>query len=235
MRNNATKGHGRGSHVVPDHCGAGNDVREGCPVNGPVPERGPTGARLGAPVRTSAQAPVRTSTQTPVRTSVGVPAAVPTLRRLPVPDAGPGPDRTAPPGSRTAARTGPPSGPEPEPPGPEPEPPGPEHRRWVSGFVLAAFEVTAGVRPSGQLVRWCTDDVRSTLRRQLALETSGGQVPDRRPGFPGARVLSVRSSAPDDGHVESAVTVAIGTRVRAVALRTEPLGGRWRVTALEIG
>ncbi|MEJ2579656.1 MAG: Rv3235 family protein [Kineosporiaceae bacterium] len=172
-----------------------------------------------------------------MRTSVGVPAAVPTLRRLPVPDAGPGPDRTAPPGSRTAARTGPPSGPEPEPepPGPEPEPPGPEHRRWVSGFVLAAFEVTAGVRPSGQLVRWCTDDVRSTLRRQLALETSGGQVPDRRPGFPGARVLSVRSSAPDDGHVESAVTVAIGTRVRAVALRTEPLGGRWRVTALEIG
>jgi hypothetical protein len=48
-------------------------------------------------------------------------------------------------------------------------------------------------------------------------------------------VRSMRLCRPADGVVEASAVVVDRGRVRAVALRLEEFGGRWRVCALEIG
>jgi hypothetical protein len=108
----------------------------------------------------------------------------------------------------------------------------PEPGQWAAQFVQAAVEVTSGMRPSSQLLRWTSDEVRGTLTRraELARQTvlQGRRL--RRSVVRSTRVCLLR-----DGVAEACVMVTDGTRVRAVALRLEGLDGRWRVTALQIG
>ena len=71
--------------------------------------------------------------------------------------------------------------------------------------------------------------MQAALRRRHALA--------RRRGLPPARagVRSVHVAHPVRGVAEVAAVVVDGTRHRAVAFRMEGAGGRWRVTALELG
>jgi hypothetical protein len=59
------------------------------------------------------------------------------------------------------------------------------------------------------------------------------------PGHPAAGqravVRSVRICQPADRVVEGAAVVVARGRVQAVAFRLEGAGGRWRMTALELG
>jgi hypothetical protein len=108
----------------------------------------------------------------------------------------------------------------------------PEPGLWAAQFVQAAVEVTMGLRPSSQLVRWVGDDVRGLLTRRAGL--TGGQM-SRGRACRREVVRSTRVSTPRDGVAEAAVILSDGTRARAVALRMEGLDGRWRVTALHLG
>lgn len=107
----------------------------------------------------------------------------------------------------------------------------PEPSAWVETFVRVACEIGAGARPAGQLQRWTTPEVFAALARRHDLATRLPRRPTRAP----AVVRAVRLCALGDGvHEASAVVVDRG-RVRAVAVRLHPCGGRWRVSALEIG
>lgn len=113
-------------------------------------------------------------------------------------------------------------------PTPPPRPGLPEPRAWTAQFVQVALEVAAGFRPPGQVVRWTSTEVFELLGRRHRLARPTGA---RRP----LRVRAVLADSPRAGVVESTAVVDDGRRARAVAVRLEVRGGRWRVTALETG
>jgi hypothetical protein len=108
---------------------------------------------------------------------------------------------------------------------------------WAGRLVQAVIEVTSGVRPVSQLVRWTTAQVYEELGARIALPTSyarGGHrdlVTTRYAEV----VRSVRVSEPGDGVAEVCAIVQQGPRCRAIALRLEGIDGRWQCTALQIG
>lgn len=108
----------------------------------------------------------------------------------------------------------------------------PEPQAWVETFVRVACEVGAGRRPPAQLQRWTTGDVFATLARRHALAARAPQQANRGTA---TVVRSVRCCAVEEWVREASAVVVDRGRVRAVALRLEAVGGRWRVTALEIG
>jgi hypothetical protein len=110
----------------------------------------------------------------------------------------------------------------------------PEPKPWAGRLVQAIVEVTSGVRPVSQLVRWTTTDVYATMQRRIAhtellsqRTASGRRV--------GAIVRSVHVDAPIDGVAEVSAVVQHGARSRAIALRLEGFDGRWQCTALQVG
>jgi Family of unknown function (DUF6459) len=106
----------------------------------------------------------------------------------------------------------------------------PEPQPWAGRLVQAIVEITAGVRPIAQLVRWTTSDVyESVCRRTAHLAT----VRDRR--RTGAIVRSVHVDEPGEGVAEVCAVVQQGNRCRAIALRLEGVDGRWQCTALQVG
>ncbi|MFN8077221.1 MAG: Rv3235 family protein [Kineosporiaceae bacterium] len=106
----------------------------------------------------------------------------------------------------------------------------PEPRAWIETFVRVACEVGAGHRPPSQLQRWTTPEVLATLVRRHALATRM-----RVPRSAAALVRAVHVCEVDERVREASSVVLDRGRMRAVALRLEAAGGRWRVTALEIG
>lgn len=110
----------------------------------------------------------------------------------------------------------------------------PEPRPWAGRLVQAIVEVTSGVRPVSQLVRWTTTDVYATLQRRIARsELLSQQSPGGR--RVGAIVRSIHVNEPADGVAEVCAVVQHGARCRAIALRLEGFDGRWQCTALQVG
>jgi hypothetical protein len=109
----------------------------------------------------------------------------------------------------------------------------PEPKAWAGRLVQAIIEVTAGVRPLAQLVRWTTTDVYDAVQCRVhdALHNPR-PVPARRPA---EVVRSVHLSEPADGVAEVCAIVQQGPRCRAIALRLEGVDGRWQCTALQLG
>ncbi len=105
----------------------------------------------------------------------------------------------------------------------------PEPQDWALRFARVALEVATGLRPPAQLVRWTTPAVLAALTRRHALAQRGGGRPPR------ATVRSVRVCEPATGVAEVAAVVADGPRVRALAVRMEGEGDRWRVVAFDLG
>ncbi len=110
----------------------------------------------------------------------------------------------------------------------------PEPKVWAGRLVQAMVEVTSGVRPVTQLVRWTTTDVYAGLQRRIARTELLSQRPatGRRVG---AIVRSIHVDEPADGVAEVCAVVQHGARCRAIALRLEGFDGRWQCTALQVG
>lgn len=96
----------------------------------------------------------------------------------------------------------------------------------AAAAVRLLLEVLSGERPARHVARWVAPGVLRGLE-------SGG---DQRPAY-GRRPLlrSLRVTEPADAVAEVSAVVALGERMRAVALRLEGLDGRWTVTALHVG
>ncbi|MGW8568601.1 Rv3235 family protein [Isoptericola sp. NPDC055881] len=110
----------------------------------------------------------------------------------------------------------------------------PDPTAQCCAVVRAAVEVLRGERPSAQLARWVTPQVRDQLaeRARIALAhdpRSGGE--HHRP----VQVRRVRLVRLGDDVAEATVVLDDDGRVRAAAVRLEARRGAWRVAVLEVG
>ena len=83
--------------------------------------------------------------------------------------------------------------------------------QWPGRLAHVLVETLAGARPERQVTRWTTEQARRRIRQLGPLLAAGYQP----------RVHRIIASAPAADVVEMAVIVAVGPRVRAVALRLE--------------
>lgn len=97
----------------------------------------------------------------------------------------------------------------------------------AAAAVRLLLEVVTGERPVRQVAGWVSPRVLAGLeRRSPGQRTALGRRPMLR---------SLRVTEPAEAVAEVSAVVALGERVRAVALRLEGLDGRWTVTALHVG
>lgn len=102
--------------------------------------------------------------------------------------------------------------------------------RPVAGRLAQAIaEVLAGGRAPGQLAEHTTYDVLCQLER------SAGRLANRAGPTLAPRVTSLHVSEPAARVAEACLVIDTGRRRRAVALRLEAPGQRWRCVALQIG
>lgn len=111
-------------------------------------------------------------------------------------------------------------------------PPPVEVERWAGALAVATTEVLVGSRPPQQLSRWYAQEVYAAIVRRAGLAVRLHGRPARRVH---AHLVALRSCTTPSGSHEVSAAVHDGTRVRAVALRVAPFGGRWRVDALVVG
>lgn len=98
----------------------------------------------------------------------------------------------------------------------------PDIHRWTMSFAINALEIFVGRRQPAQLAPRC----HHVIYRYLLTQTSS----QREVG----RIMSIHQDQPLDGICESTVVIAYRERVRALAIRTEGIDGRWLCTALRM-
>ena len=96
----------------------------------------------------------------------------------------------------------------------------PEPVVWIEKFSQGAFEVMAGRRNGAQFARWTNRAVYFYLQHRNGLFNVA------------PKIYHVHICEPADGIAEATVTVRLGDRLRAAALRFEGLDGRWICTSL---
>lgn len=106
-------------------------------------------------------------------------------------------------------------------------------RRTAASIVRAVMEVLAGRRALQQLMPVTTDEVYADLGCRLGVLRTMRTRRGVALGSP-ARLRSLRVVEPADGVAEVTAVVCRGERHRAVAMRLEGAGGRWRCTALDL-
>jgi len=104
----------------------------------------------------------------------------------------------------------------------------------ATNLARCVFEILAGARDIEQIARWVSDDVYRHLLKRVVLAArarSARGESARRPSF---SVGTVRVTEPGEGIVEAVVIIHGRARSRAVALRLEAFGARWRATAVHV-
>ena len=96
----------------------------------------------------------------------------------------------------------------------------PEPNIWIEKFTQGAFEVMAGRRNGAQFARWTNRAVYFYLQHRNGLFNVA------------PKIHQVHICEPADGIAEATVTVRLGDRLKAAALRFEGLDGRWICTSL---
>ena len=96
----------------------------------------------------------------------------------------------------------------------------PEPNIWIEKFTQGAFEVMAGRRNGAQFARWTNRAVYFYLQHRNGLFNVA------------PKIHHVHICEPADGIAEATVTVRLGDRLKAAALRFEGLDGRWICTSL---
>ena len=110
---------------------------------------------------------------------------------------------------------------------PDPEP-------MAINLARCSIEAMAGVREPEQLARWVDDAVYRRMLHRIVLATRARALTHKPSDRPVLSIGSVRLYEPRAGIVEATVIVHTRTRVRAVAVRMEAVGTRWRASVLGI-
>lgn len=105
---------------------------------------------------------------------------------------------------------------------------------FVGNMVRGVLEVVAGVRDPEQLARWMSEEVYRSLLARTSLAVRARSARRVQVYRVMHEIRSVRLFSPRDGAIEATVVVSGRMRTRAVALRLETIGRRWRVTALHL-
>lgn len=106
----------------------------------------------------------------------------------------------------------------------------PDPEAWARRLITAMLEAMDGLRPSDQLGRWVTPDLRERIGRRGLVARQRQQ----RPGGP-LQIRAIRVCEPVDGVAEVAAVIRYRSRIRAIALRMSGVDGRWLITAVELG
>lgn len=102
---------------------------------------------------------------------------------------------------------------------------------WARRLLIGLAESAAGKRPLQQLAGLLTPSIAQGLQADLLRAEAGGQ----RHWLNLATVRSARAMQPKPGIAEVSVTLAVGRRVRAAALRVERRHDQWRCTRIVLG
>lgn len=107
--------------------------------------------------------------------------------------------------------------------------------------IGAAFvEAELGLRPFMQLSSWIEMELFQKLRARVERTVNGRYLAAwcNEPGVtsvPSITPIGVRADARENGDWETSMTIRVGQRARAVAMRLSLRRERWKVTAFEIG
>lgn len=126
-------------------------------------------------------------------------------------------------------------------------PPAPQEAQLVSDIkamtqcIGAAFiEAELGIRPFAQLSSWLELELFHKLKTRVHhlanerhLAARSGEEASRK--IPSILPIGVRAAMRPSGEWESSLTIRVGKRARAIAMRLQLHRKRWRVIALEVG
>lgn len=104
----------------------------------------------------------------------------------------------------------------------------------------AFIEAELGIRPFAQLSTWIELELFHKLRARVIHIANGKHSAARRGKAAARKVpsitpIGVRASMQINGDWESSMTIRVGERARAIAMRLQLHRDRWRVIALEVG
>ena len=104
----------------------------------------------------------------------------------------------------------------------------------VQALARSVVEILAGARDLDQVARWVTEDVYRHLQARVVLAVRARTAHGRRPGRPAVRLGHVVLSDGGDGIVDAVVVAHTPGRSRAVAVRLEGHGRRWRASSVHV-
>lgn len=110
---------------------------------------------------------------------------------------------------------------------PDPEP-------LLINLTRGVLEAMAGAREPDQLARWLSDDAYRRLLKRVVLATRARAITKRAAVMPTMVVDRVIVTKPTDGVIEAVVILHTRVRTRAVAVRLESMGDRWRASAINV-
>ena len=104
----------------------------------------------------------------------------------------------------------------------------------------AFIEAELGIRPFAQLSSWIELELFQKLRARVVHSAAGKHLAARRGEensrkVPSITPIGVRASMQINGEWESSMTIRVGERARAIAMRLQLHRDRWRVIAFEVG
>lgn len=118
------------------------------------------------------------------------------------------------------------------PDGPDPQLPDPEP--LVERLSLCVTEILLGLRQPEQVARWLDEDTYlHLLNRVLSVRRMREAMKKKPPTGIEMSIQSIRCVRVDNA-VEAVTVITTAVRGRAVAMRLEPLQGRWRATSLVV-
>ncbi|RKR73279.1 Rv3235 family protein [Frondihabitans australicus] len=110
----------------------------------------------------------------------------------------------------------------------------PDPRPLVTNLARCVVEILAGAREIEQIARWVNDEVYRHLLKRVVLATRARSARGTSAERPRFSVGAVRLTRPSDDVVEAVVVMHGRARSRAVAVRLETMGTRWRATAIHV-
>lgn len=113
--------------------------------------------------------------------------------------------------------------------------------KHMTQTIGAAFvEAELGLRSFMQLSSWMELELFQKLRARVERTAKGNHLAKRcnAPGdtkVPAVTPIGVRATVRDSGEWETSMTIRVGQRARAIAMRLQLHRERWKVVAFEIG
>lgn len=109
-----------------------------------------------------------------------------------------------------------------------------EARRLAENLARCVVEILAGSRQLDQIARWLTGEVHAHLLKRVVLSQRARHARAQPPSRPAIALGRTVLSEPVAGVVEAVVIVHGRARSRAVAIRLERFGSRWRASAITV-
>lgn len=113
-------------------------------------------------------------------------------------------------------------------------------KKMTQTIGAAFIEAELGIRPYMQLSSWMELELFHKLRARVEHSVNEKYLAARRGDegskkVPSIETLGVRASPKANGEWESSMTIRVGQRARAIAMRIQLHRDRWRVIAFEVG